>query len=1023
MKKFLFLLTALSVTTGYGTSAQTAPADGNVYSLTEGTKTDYHFKILEKDNNGNTADKYYKFNFHPEKFTAAPEISWRNPDSEPQDQTNLLTIRMPQDKNHYFQYAYTPKTGLTVYNTPQTKLSGDVTADFAASRAQDHGGAINNAAFQTIGNNTQTHVPYPDVSDVKSNSNGGAIYSTADTADTHIGNITGNFVGNHVINPMNYSYGGAIFNASARNYLTYIGDIKGNFIGNYLSSQRNTHGGAIYNSGGRIGNITGDFIGNYAWTRDLNAQGGAINNSKDINNYAVIGDITGNFIGNFVRSDNDYSIAGAIENRGTMGVVTGDFIGNHSEAYHLDGQGGAMWNDGTLAGIRGDFIGNYAIGDYDAAHTQGGALLNSGSIGFIYSSFLNNYTLTRNAQTGYSYGGAVSTSKALTFSTGGTDRFFSENYTEDEIRGKNYNALFISTYNLEKPTEVTFDTSGGGNWIVNDNIDGGNTLTRPLYSRHYNLTFSGDSPLDLENGTTAQYIAVNNDIINAGSVKVQNTTLRFDTYRHPDQSAKNWDGRGAFAASLNSDGTPNREADAVTSLYLKNAAFYIANRHIETIKLKNYSSDNGFVHIDVDPDAMTADVLDVNGNVEGTTKLIVHAASATDIRNRGAILFARSANDSAGNADSFVISRVYKSPYLYDIMFDRQRDAGNQNHTWEFAMNDTPNPDKNTDPEIPDVPTPPDPVIPVIPTPAPPPVPDNRRVTPEVIAYQGLPTAALEQTRNLVSNIAVSVINADYNLWANGIYNTSKYDSPLKIDADVWGIEAGGDLQHDLNNKLGLFLSYRKGNYDMNGKGKYYYSTVGSEIDIDSYLAGLYYRYDRNNWWTFATVYGGMQKADIKTKDGIKSDTDGTEFGGSVELGYDYAINKTVYLTPSVGAFYTQVDYDDATDSAGKRAVYDDPRQLELEAGVKLTKTFVMDEGYANLYLKPGIVQRIINGDEVKISNLNKIDTMEDQTLGRVELGGRYGFTDQLSAYVWANHTFGDDYKASSFGLELNYAW
>ena len=85
-----------------------------------------------------------------------------------------------------------------------------------------------------------------------------------------------------------------------------------------------------------------------------------------------------------------------------------------------------------------------------------------------------------------------------------------------------------------------------------------------------------------------------------------------------------------------------------------------------------------------------------------------------------------------------------------------------------------------------------------------------------------------------------------------------------------------------------------------------------------------------------------------------------------------------------MGAFYTQVDYDDATDSAGKRAVYDDPRQLELEAGVKLTKTFVMDEGYANLYLKPGIVQRIINGDEVKISNLNKIDTMEDQTLGRL---------------------------------------
>ena len=100
-----------------------------------------------------------------------------------------------------------------------------------------------------------------------------------------------------------------------------------------------------------------------------------------------------------------------------------------------------------------------------------------------------------------------------------------------------------------------------------------------------------------------------------------------------------------------------------------------------------------------------------------------------------------------------------------------------------------------------------------------------------------------------------------------------------------------------------------------------------------------------------------FREVDLKTKDGIKSDTDGTEFGGSVELGYDYAINKTLYLTPSVGAFYTQVDYDDATDSAGKIAKYNTLRQLELEAGVKLTKAFVMDEGYANVYVKPSVVQ------------------------------------------------------------------
>ena len=37
------------------------------------------------------------------------------------------------------------------------------------------------------------------------------------------------------------------------------------------------------------------------------------------------------------------------------------------------------------------------------------------------------------------------------------------------------------------------------------------------------------------------------------------------------------------------------------------------------------------------------------------------------------------------------------------------------------------------------------------------------------------------------------------------------------------------------------------------------------------------------------------------------------------------------------------------------------------------------------------------------------------------ELGGRYGFTEQLSAYGWANHTFGDDYKSLDlrFGAQL----
>ena len=142
-----------------------------------------------------------------------------------------------------------------------------------------------------------------------------------------------------------------------------------------------------------------------------------------------------------------------------------------------------------------------------------------------------------------------------------------------------------------------------------------------------------------------------------------------------------------------------------------------------------------------------------------------------------------------------------------------------------------------------------------------------------------------------------------------------------------------------------------------------------------------------------------------------------------MEAGYDYNLTDTVYLTPSLGVFYTQVNYDDATDNVGKKAKYNDLKQIELEAGIKLTKAFRLDEGYANVYVKPSVVQTLVDGDEVNITGLGKVNTLDDETLGRIEFGGRYGITDQLSAYGWANYTFGSDYDATTVGLGLNYAW
>ena len=1064
----------------YGFDVASIP--DSVFEYAEGTKDDYNFTVQEADAEGNLTDKYYKINLKPENFSTSKSITWTEVSEAQKDDKDddlsdgkvsaVIAVRLPNDQTKYFQYTYTKPDNYTVTNTrindtlgnanvtnvvfngisssegkggaiynTQDNRDVNINADFIGNSAtfvgSAYGGVIYNDDSGIIGNITGNFIG---TSSASPYFYGGVIYN-----DGTIGNITGDFIRNSAAASSAVSSGGAIDNRGT------IGDITGNFIRNSATSSSMSNGGAIYNKSA-IGDITGNFIGNTA------GKGGAIFNS------GTIGDITGNFIANYASI-----IGGAINNGSTIDSITGDFIGNYSSNSHgYGGWGGAVYNSGTIDRIAGDFIGNH-IDSYGMGNSaEGGAIYNSGTISNITGNFIGNYiqnddsgssnfmlggairaaaasgngsmTITGNFLYNYAVkndkyniqryalGGAVYVGEEngpLTFKSQNQNLFFSGNYTKDVVRGKNYNAIFLDTYNLAINHVINFDTSGGGAWIVNDSIEGADTISWDMegkidYSRRYNLAFTGDGVLN-EDGLTDQYISINNDIVNAGEVAVEGTTLRFGAYQHEDKTANNWDGHGRFVASLNKDGTVNLDAEAVTSLSLNNAAFDLYNKYQDTVNLKGWkASGNSFLHVDVDVENLTADMLNVNGNVEGTTKLVLYPNSDKDIRGES-ILFAQSTNDTTGNADSFKVWRVYRSPYMFETKYTKTGENANK---WELEMNDTVNPDAGAEPDFPE--------INAI---------GKAEVAPEVIGYQSVTAAAVAQNANLIYNVMNKVTDnrlycpgcgfydyywngeAFHNLWVNPVYTSLSIKSPTEIDADVWGIEAGGDLQHDLNNKLGLFVSYRKGSYDMNGDGKHYYSTVGSEIDIDSYLAGLYYRYDRNNWYAFATLYGGIQQADIKTDDGVKSDTDGVEFGASLEAGYDYNLTDTVYLTPSLGVFYTQVNYDDATDSVGKKAEYNDLKQIELEAGVKLTKAFRLDEGYANVYVKPSVVQTIVDGDEVNITGLGKVNTLDDETLGRIELGGRYGFTDQLSAYGWANYTFGSDYDATTVGLGLNYAF
>ena len=911
-----------------------------------------------------------------------------------------------------------------ILNNNFAEING-INADFISNQAY-HGGAIYNRG--KIGDISGLFI------NNQSEGGGNAVFNLGE-----IVNIGGQFVDNHHA----YTYearmmpmmvdirgGGAILNRGT------IGKIDAEFNNNIFKYDRG--GGAILNEGD-IKEIYGKF------TANKGPAGGAITNMNKIDlisaefyaNSADMGSAlaNGGEINEIKNSvfQNNYDSA-AVLNDGTIGKIDAKFINNVNGNNNMSS---AILNEGTIDSISGTFSGNRTY-SYDSSAF--GAVVNAGVIGNIDADFLNNSITvydqgTANYDFSPDYGQLAGTGAAitsygqdLTFTAEGKDNFISGNYVEfgtardyPEKHGVfaesgskiNHNAIYMHSSSLaefavpsykNKKLKLTFSTTEGGSYTINDNIDGGivdidnDGFAERDVEYGYNMNLTGD-------GTGTVYM--NNEIINADTVTIDNTTLKFNKFTHNDGTVS----KGGFTTGYN-DGR-----DAVTSLVMKNKAnFNLYNKYQDTVNLKGWkASGNSFLHVDVDVENLTADMLNVNGNVEGTTKLVLYPTSDKDIRGES-ILFAQSQNDTTGNADSFKVWRVYRSPYMFETKYTKTGENANK---WELEMNDMANdyagvePNERPDPEVPDV------------KPTPTPDKPTNPVYGEVVAMGALPAAAIEQSRNMVDNVFGQIVRGEgnHNLWINPTYYTSNIDAPFDIDADVRGIEAGGDLQHDLNNKLGLFVSYRKGNYDMNGDGKHYYSTVGSEIDIDSYLAGLYYRYDRNNWYAFATLYGGIQQADIKTDDGIKSDTDGVEFGASLEAGYDYNLTDTVYLTPSLGVFYTQVNYDDATDSVGKKAEYNDLKQIELEAGVKLTKAFRLDEGYANVYVKPSVVQTIVDGDEVNITGLGKVNTLDDETLGRIELGGRYGFTDQLSAYGWANYTFGSDYDATAVGLGLNYAF
>ena len=497
-----------------------------------------------------------------------------------------------------------------------------------------------------------------------------------------------------------------------------------------------------------------------------------------------------------------------------------------------------------------------------------------------------------------------------------------------------------------------------------------------------------------------------------------------------------------ITGSLNNDGMitfshADDEVDDITTIYGNYKAY-----------------NNAKMTIDVSPANNVADLLRIDGDVQGHTGVILNVLQY-NVMPTQKIEFVSAPNDDLSTGAAFSIFRVDGSAYNWNVLYENgswytatdniipDGSVNGYGDTNTGNMADDPDLDKDADLplEFPDVPSSSN--------------PDNNdtnsgypflqpSVVGEAIAYLGLPSAGLEQTRDMSRNISAKVAANKYyhaqcngfydcgyngqplhNIWVAPVYAYSKVKSPYDYEAKIGGFEAGIDTQTNAYNRLGLFMSYRQGNYDFDGDGEDYFSKTGSEIDIDSYILGLYHRYDRGRLWVMSQIFGGYQDVEIASDDGVSSSTDGFEFGAGVEAGVVFNPKKDITIEPTLRVAYTQINYDDASDKYGKTAQYGDVSNVEAEFGVKFEKSYILrlrPQSYAKVYVKPSVIQNFGNGD-VLVTSLRKVDGLENATLGRIEIGGSMNLDNRWSGYANMAYTFNSDYNSASINAGLNYAF
>lgn len=868
------------------------------------------------------------------------------------------------------------------------------------------------------------------------NAYGGAIYN--DKADVNSNNemlsklkVSDSSFSGNIVNAGKIGMGGAIYNNSITETIISNSSFSNNSITvdndkKVISDTLQGFGGAVYNSGKiKISAATADVeITNNAISikgemTDENARGGAIYND---NNGTFELDATRNI----VISSNKAGLGGALYNAGTFNILASD-VGTVAFNGNTGLSGGAVYNAGGILYLKSTgetknilFSSNSATGE---ANGQGGAV-------YVKSGIVN-FDLADKSSLGFENNTAVQAGGALSIQQNGT--FELTNSDSGDIYFKANSAVKQGGAIYNEGT-ITLDSGKGNiNFEQNTAEKGGAIYNTGVFKvklgENGQLTFASNSDSLYNSGTFAvegnslstSTVNLNADVLGNGIFSLKDSKLVManasidknqklnvvNGFIDMQGSSQLYLKSGDILSDTNistvesavinytaSESAPDiRLANTLTHAGILNAQDGV----ISTISVNNLVGNNGSIYLDVDSSNNTSDVLKVNNSASGTIN--VKLSNGEVLNNEGVkIKFAETATDSGFNFT------FQNDDTVYTLETVKEEKDGVL--SWYLYHGGS--------------------------------------VRAEVVNYLMLPRAAVEQTRAINLDISandnspriryeygygnklrrVQDDNSKVSLWVSPVYRQATFKSPVETKGDI----VGGDFSLNVNlsesSKTGLFVSYRTGSYDQNGEnGHYYNKNAKTSLDLDSTLVGLYYHKYFSQFYLKGMAYAGEQKANVGSGE-VTASAKAIQGGAEVEMGYNAKVSERATLTPMAKASYDYINFDEFTDSSGKKTSYDTIHDIEVEAGLKLSYNFNNAKQLPTVgYVKGSVVQLLENGGSATVQNVKFDDMLKNETSGRVEIGLDAMLTKNFAIGGFGNYTAGSDYNGFAVGGNMKYTW